>query len=134
MGVSSVDEAIDLFSYSARIISDLKRAIDLGQWDIHVVVRSFSPVPIEGELRGFVYKGKLRALSQYYAECYFSELVASRDAVAEKVRAFHRQVRSIDGYCDAPSSTDACDTETVTRQVAIQVVHIRCGGVRGWLH
>jgi hypothetical protein len=95
MGVTNVDEAIDLFSYSARIISDIKRAIDLDKWDIHVVVRSFSSVPIEGELRGFVHNGRLRALSQYYSECHFPKLVSEKEEVAKKVKSFHKSVKKL---------------------------------------
>jgi hypothetical protein len=62
-------------------------------------------MPIQGELRGFVHKGQLNALSQYYADCYFEvrnellarltmqDLVRSKDKVAAAVRDFFQEVQ-----------------------------------------
>lgn len=106
MSVASAEEALQLFSASARIIGDLTRVrntwINLiklivrtctniifqalnytGEWSIHIVVREFTDIPLEGELRGIVYKKKLHALSQYYTSCYFPNLVKHKDEVAK---------------------------------------------------
>lgn len=106
MAVSSASGALEQFSFSARIVSDLKRvrlgrealrvasplltkfvqAIDFDQWDLHIVVREYSDVPIHGELRGIVCDGKLTGLSQYYTECFFPQLVQNKDAIGKFVQ------------------------------------------------
>lgn len=94
MSVASAEEALQLFSASARIIGDLTRALNYtGEWSIHIVVREFTDIPLEGELRGIVYKRKLHALSQYYTSCYFPNLVKHKDEVAKHVLEFHEQVK-----------------------------------------
>jgi hypothetical protein len=48
-------------------------------------VREYSDLPIDGELRGIVHEGNLNGLSQYYAECFFPELVSRKDEIARCV-------------------------------------------------
>jgi len=84
-------EALDLFRYSARAISDLKRAVDYADriaWDLHFIVRPFVDIPLEGEFRSFVSGGKLRALSQYYCDCYFPWVAENEAAIIEAVQTF----------------------------------------------
>lgn len=73
--VHSGKAAIDLLANSERILTDLNRALDFPNlWDMKLIVRLFQPVPYSMEFRGFVYNGKLTALSQYDPYIYFSEL------------------------------------------------------------
>eukprot|EP00007_Cunea_sp_BSH-02190019_P000529 CAMPEP_0174238740 /NCGR_PEP_ID=MMETSP0417-20130205/12287_1 /TAXON_ID=242541 /ORGANISM="Mayorella sp, Strain BSH-02190019" /LENGTH=384 /DNA_ID=CAMNT_0015317615 /DNA_START=15 /DNA_END=1165 /DNA_ORIENTATION=- len=91
MAVHDADQALLLLTYSSRVISDLKRALDYAyvqEWNLNLVVRAFVPMDAQGELRGFVHQGKLTALSQYYCDCYFADLLERREEYREAVNKF----------------------------------------------
>ena len=44
---------------------------------------------MKGELRAFVYQGKLTALSQYYTNCYFASIPEREEAIVASVTRFH---------------------------------------------
>ena len=48
-----------------------------------------------GELRAFVYKRKLTALSQYYSECFFPTLERDQKEIVERVHAFHDALEKV---------------------------------------
>jgi len=93
-------------AYSERAVSDIKRLLDnkhlIEQWNLKFIVREFVPIPVEGEFRGFVHKGQLNALSQYYADSYFPGLPARRQKLGDCVlQFFNAHIRSrvpIDSY------------------------------------
>jgi len=96
MRVYSADEAFELLMYSSRAVSDIKRAIDYNHkssWNLKLIVRDFIEMPIEFELRGFVYKGSLNALSQYYIDCYFEDLKKRKDEISSTVLIFFEEVK-----------------------------------------
>jgi len=96
MKVHSCDEAIELLMYSSRAVSDIKRAIDFlhkSPWNLKIIVRDFVEMPIQFELRGFVHKQSLNALSQYYVDCYFEELLQRKDEITTKIQIFFEEVK-----------------------------------------
>jgi len=96
MRVQSADEAFELLMYSSRAVSDIIRAIDFlhkSPWNLKLIIRDFVVMPIEFELRGFVYKKSFNALSQYYVDCYFEELKQRKDEIANKVKLFYEEVQ-----------------------------------------
>ncbi len=45
------------------------------------------------EFRGFVSRGRLTAITQYFSICYFDELVRDRAAILQKLVAYHDSIR-----------------------------------------
>lgn len=75
LAVRSGEEALHLLCRSERILDDLELALeDPTRWTQHLVIRKWADMPLSSEWRGFVCDGKLTALSQYFAPCYFEEL------------------------------------------------------------
>jgi len=65
------------------------------KWSQSLVVREFQSIPLEGELRAFVFEGKLTALSQYYTNCYFPSLQEREESIVESVQRFHQTLSQI---------------------------------------
>lgn len=82
-------DAVLLLSKSQRIRDDLTRFSqgELGD-DFRVWVREFRFLPLEFELRAFVYARQLTAITQYNNYCFFPHLVAHKEALRAKVEAF----------------------------------------------
>ncbi|KAJ3447995.1 cell division cycle protein 123 [Anaeramoeba flamelloides] len=88
MSISSCKEALDVFSYSYRIVSDLKRSLTFEDlYDQQIIVRQFLDWDIKYEFRGWVTNGKLNALSQYYSNCFF-DYGEEINAIKEKITNF----------------------------------------------
>lgn len=95
--MTSAAEALALLLASERILDDLELALEFpATWSQQLVVRRWSPVALDGEFRGFVFGGRLTALSQYYVPCFFESLqdathrarvVAQCTALVDAVRA-----------------------------------------------
>jgi hypothetical protein len=84
--VKSAQETLDLMSSSARIISDLLRALEHQEiWDLEIVVREFVEFDIKNEFRGFYYNEKLTCLSQYDTNYYHP---IDKDAISKRIHLF----------------------------------------------
>lgn len=97
MRVHSAQEALELIMNSSRAISDLKRALDYADkipYCMKLIVREFVDLPLHGEFRGFVCNGQLTALSQYYTDCFFSELQGRESQIVACVHPLANQVIS----------------------------------------
>lgn len=91
MRVSSAKEAVDLFAYSSRTVSDIRRVLSLpgsSPFLMQIVVREWVDIPLSGEFRGFVANGNLNALSQYYSDCYFRELAENPEPTIQRMVEF----------------------------------------------
>ena len=55
---------------------------------MNLIVREFVKFPVKNELRGFVYKGNLTALTQYNNLAFFPEHIEIKDEVERKVKKF----------------------------------------------
>jgi hypothetical protein len=91
-----VEEALSLFLQSERILDDLELALeDKGHWSQHFVVRKWIDMPLWAEFRGFVADGKLTALSQYFAPCFFPELQGIQNVVAKVCQDLVEKIRHL---------------------------------------
>lgn len=99
----SGEEALQLLSASERILDDLELALEGGaaSWTQHIAIREWheeedseekgKKIIVGGEqwreVRGFVWKGQLTALSQYYAPAWYKELQdeKTRNFILERV-------------------------------------------------
>jgi hypothetical protein len=86
MGASSGAEAVDLLVASHRIRDDLQQFVDgnLGD-DFRVCVREFRHLPLEFELRAFVYNRRITAITQYNPYLFFPLLVKHKQALVARV-------------------------------------------------
>jgi len=58
-----------------------------------VVIRKWVDIPIEFELRGFVYDNRLTGLCQYFNDAFFPGLAANKAEVRELCQATFAQIR-----------------------------------------
>eukprot|EP00092_Neocalanus_flemingeri_P092360 GFUD01117232.1.p1 GENE.GFUD01117232.1~~GFUD01117232.1.p1 ORF type:complete len:339 (+),score=100.60 GFUD01117232.1:86-1102(+) len=85
LAVSTGTEAAELLRKSNRIQGDLKVCLDVGE-TMNLVIREFVQFPVKNELRGFVYKGVLTALTQYNNLAFFPEQQKTKEEVEQKVK------------------------------------------------
>ena len=99
LAVKTGDEAIDMLIRSERIQDDLEselRRIEKASSNIEddsgtslsLIVREFSDLNPAREFRGFVYIGKLTAVTQYNPLCYFPEVVQDKDVLKSVIEEF----------------------------------------------
>lgn len=62
-------------------------------WKEHIVLRKWNAIPIQFELRGFIFDNKMTALCQYYDEVVYPELVENQEKISKLVLNFFDQVK-----------------------------------------
>ena len=72
LSISQGKEGVDLLVMSDRIQDDLKLCLEKSE-PLNLIIREFVPFPVENELRRFVWKNHLTALSQYLSLIHISE-------------------------------------------------------------
>ena len=55
-------------------------------WNLQLVIRAFSMIPLEGEFRGFVFQKQLNAVTQYYTDCYFEPLANQAKDIGDRIQ------------------------------------------------
>jgi hypothetical protein len=60
-----------------------------------VVLRKWQSIPIQYELRGFIFNDKLAALCQYYDEVVYPDLVENREEIVSLALEFFEKVNSM---------------------------------------
>ncbi len=129
--VTSVTDALALLLASERIFDDLELALEFpASWSQQLVVRRWSPVALDGEFRGFVFGGRLTALSQYYIPCYFESLqdAERRARVAAQCAALVASVRTL-----LPPNKNECavvDFLSVDNGASVKVIEMNPFNVR----
>eukprot|EP01124_Arcella_intermedia_P028909 TRINITY_DN5993_c0_g1_i1.p1 TRINITY_DN5993_c0_g1~~TRINITY_DN5993_c0_g1_i1.p1 ORF type:complete len:205 (+),score=33.96 TRINITY_DN5993_c0_g1_i1:521-1135(+) len=88
--LSNGKSAMDLILVSDRVHTDLKTVIQNHKQqgtppNIQLILRKWVPIPIQMEFRGYVCKGKLNGLSQYFHYLYFEELKEMKPQIIQKV-------------------------------------------------
>jgi len=91
----SASEVLECFLTSDRVCEDdIPLALSFPHnWSQHIVLREWVDIPTQGEIRGFVFDGKLTALSQYFTGGFFPELVATKDSVLRLIQDFFETIR-----------------------------------------
>jgi hypothetical protein len=95
--VTDAEKALMLLVKSDRISQDLAKSFEFPDalFDVQVVLREWDdrvPECPGMEFRGFVHNNKLNAVTQYISDCYFADLVAHKEAVSARIRAFFESV------------------------------------------
>eukprot|EP00698_Gefionella_okellyi_P025658 TRINITY_DN9462_c0_g1_i1.p1 TRINITY_DN9462_c0_g1~~TRINITY_DN9462_c0_g1_i1.p1 ORF type:complete len:367 (-),score=90.43 TRINITY_DN9462_c0_g1_i1:232-1332(-) len=97
MRVGTGEEAVRLFILSDRIQNDMRDALALAQQaeaagdtrpQMQVAIREFSRFDVTWELRAFVHRGRMTALTQYNEVVYFPLLVQMRERLLPDVQQF----------------------------------------------
>ena len=86
LSISQGKEGVDLLVMSDRIQGDLKLCLEKSE-PLNLIIREFVPFPVENELRGFVWKNRLTALSQYNNVAYLPNMSRDKQAIEKKVRS-----------------------------------------------
>ena len=88
--VCSAQQVLSMFVNSERIHHDIGSALKYGQaaFAQNVVVRKWVPIDVDMEFRGFVFAGKLTALSQYNHIVFFERLAQFKQALLSKIVTF----------------------------------------------
>jgi hypothetical protein len=89
MRVTNGSDAFDLLQYSDRVYEDI---MNQQQTTLHILMRKWIDIPVELELRAFVCRGKLTALSQYYTQGVFQVLHQHKLQIEELVREFTNEL------------------------------------------
>ena len=87
LSISSGKEGVNMLVISNRIQGDLKDCVARSE-PLNLIIREFVKFPVELELRGFVWKKKLTALSQYNNIAFLPSLVKQKDEIEAKVKLF----------------------------------------------
>lgn len=74
-----------------RLISYLQIKLGL----IRLDYREFVIIPTEGEFRGFVHKGELNAVSQYFADSYFPSLASNKDQILARIKSYYEEFKKV---------------------------------------
>lgn len=110
MRVHSAAEGIALLLKSRRIYWDLTYFLALNDdglgaadkdeerdnvdvSDLAIVVRPWENIALQNEFRGFVHGGRFTALSQYFTQLHFPELVERKSELEQRIVAFWHRVK-----------------------------------------
>lgn len=95
MRVESAEEALKLLLISFRTLEDVKKRLEYRErtWSLCVAVRQWVDFAPAMQFRGFVYQGRLNALSQYFYDCYFPVLQRHKDKIEASLVSFWQSFR-----------------------------------------
>jgi len=96
--LSTAQEVIETLLASDRVVRDeLPLALEHSKriWKENIVIRQWCSIPIQFELRGFVFDNKLSGLCQYYDEVYYPELFTNKDLIVKIVLDFFDSVKNV---------------------------------------
>jgi hypothetical protein len=96
MRMRSATQVVSALVCSERVLQDLNVALQrLDRFHENVVVRRWIDIAVDMEFRGFVHRGRLRALSQYNHVFHSERVVALRDEILHLiVTAFDTHIRA----------------------------------------
>jgi len=92
----SAKEVLETLLSSERVITDeLPLALEHRHkiWKEHIVLRKWNSIPLQYELRAFIYNNTMTALCQYYDEVVYPELVANKEIITRLVLDFFSKVK-----------------------------------------
>eukprot|EP01117_Protostelium_nocturnum_P013769 TRINITY_DN5176_c0_g1_i1.p1 TRINITY_DN5176_c0_g1~~TRINITY_DN5176_c0_g1_i1.p1 ORF type:complete len:347 (-),score=88.53 TRINITY_DN5176_c0_g1_i1:44-1084(-) len=99
MKVHSGEEALDFLCKSERSYQDLFRRVlshgDTKHWHMMIVIREWAPIEPEYEFRGFVSKGKMTGLTQYYKSCFVPEIYQNRKEILKRIESTFEKVKPL---------------------------------------
>lgn len=107
--VTSSDQVLDLLIRSDRVYEDFQEEFKREKFSISIILREWMDIEVDLEFRGFVYQGKLNAISQYNCSCFFLNVVEQKSELQKKIFEFFDNVQpKIKGICDGNLILDFC--------------------------
>ena len=88
----------DLLRRSDRIQGDLQHCLDIAE-PMNLIIREFVSFPVKNEFRGFIYKEKLTALTQYNNLAYFPQHLEIKSEMERKIKEFVEGMKSVMENC-----------------------------------
>ena len=103
--ISEAKTAIDCFARSERIAFDMGLALEVeekvGKWEENFVVRKWHNIAVDMEFRGFVFGGKMVALSQYNHMFVSPRVVENKDYLLKIILDCFNEVKQrLEGVFD----------------------------------
>lgn len=97
--MNTVDDLFKMFLTSNRVCEDdLPLALQFpDRWSQHIIIREWIDIPIQFEFRAFVYDNKLTAVSQYFNNAYFPELIECKEKILKLIQDLFDKVSPIVG-------------------------------------
>jgi len=96
LAASRGEQAVELLVKSDRIQGDIEKFVEQAaknpKEEFNVVVREFKIFDVMLEFRGFVYNGKLTALTQYNEYVYFPQLINHKEIIESTIKKFFEDV------------------------------------------
>lgn len=98
MKINSGKSAMELLGRSQRIYEDLQKNTGFGEklYESKIILREWNEEMIElpqFEFRCFVHEKKLNAISQYFCDFKFDDLIAQKEEILKKINEF------FNGFC-----------------------------------
>lgn len=96
MRMRTPQQIVDAFVCSDRVLQDMTVALErLDRFNENVVVRRWVDIAVDMEFRGFVHRGKLTALAQYFHLVFSRRLVTLKSEILQLiVSAFETHIHS----------------------------------------
>ncbi|KAG2388955.1 hypothetical protein C9374_014355 [Naegleria lovaniensis] len=94
MRVFNAKEALDLLSQSSRIEYDLSLDLTFEEdFSLGIIVRPWDvEMRLSSEFRGIIFQNELKALSQYFTQCYLEPVVREQSKIEQACRKFFQEV------------------------------------------
>lgn len=86
--MGSAEEALALIRASSRVRGHLERGLETPGFSTGIVLRRWYQIQPELEFRGFVFAGRLVAISHYYKFLFVPQIVAEKRRLAERMESF----------------------------------------------
>ena len=91
--IRTASDALNMFLKSERIYQDMLLAIKMPhRFKENFVIRKFYEIDVDMEFRGFVFNGKLNALSQYNYLIYSERLSNRKELISELILKFFNEI------------------------------------------
>lgn len=88
--IKNAEQVIEMFIKSERIYQDMLLALDHPEkFNENFVIREFVDIDVDMEFRGFVFNGKLNALSQYNFLIYSKRLNENKNEILKLISDFY---------------------------------------------
>eukprot|EP01113_Clastostelium_recurvatum_P011112 TRINITY_DN15602_c0_g3_i2.p1 TRINITY_DN15602_c0_g3~~TRINITY_DN15602_c0_g3_i2.p1 ORF type:complete len:326 (+),score=17.66 TRINITY_DN15602_c0_g3_i2:20-997(+) len=89
MEVTNGQSAMDLLTNSFRVMEDLKNYLAHPSiFPLCISLREWVDIDPAMEFRCFVYEHNMTAISQYFHDCYFPDMIARKSVISDQIQAF----------------------------------------------
>ena len=116
-----------MFGQSERILNTL----EIDGFDQYLILSEWKNIPSEFEFRCFVYKNKLRAITQYGKEFETNVLFSSKKdylKILEKIKTFYNSIKNHIPYDDCIMDVLVWDEKQKSNNMGVFLIEFNCFG------